>query len=312
MPTSGDEPCRTARPWAAAALDGRLPQGAALDPDDAADRVGDGGAHLGGADDDDVVEAAGRERAGVVAGALRGDPQAVLGRGADDGGHLGGRAREGDGGGALVDGDVPRQAGRVVPGVAGQVHAAGEDAPEGGGGRGRDLNGHDGGCSFGWFISRCLIGGATVPPGALGGDFESTWSRGRLDPRGDGPQRGRRGGGRSLCCRRGGGSPRTRRGDVARGPGGPRARPSNGPWWPRSRSRAAGRSRWMPSSTCSGSSTHRRASRRRCRPTSPSCAGCSSPSGSVARRRPCSSRWPPATRSGSRTRPWTPSASSGP
>ena len=94
------------------------------------------GVHRRGAHDDDVVEALGGERAGVVAGALRGDPQAGLGGDADDGGDLGGGAGYGDGGRALVDGDVPRQAGGVVPGVAGQVDAAVEQAAQGVGGGG--------------------------------------------------------------------------------------------------------------------------------------------------------------------------------
>ena len=115
-------------------VDGGLPERAALDPDDAADRVGDRGVHRGGADDDDVVEALRGERAGVVAGALRGDPQAGLGGDADDRGDLGGGAGDGDRGGALVDGDVPGQSGGVVPGVPGQVDAAVAQAAEGGGG----------------------------------------------------------------------------------------------------------------------------------------------------------------------------------
>ena len=118
-------------------VDRGLPDGAALDADDAADRVGDRGVHLGGADDDDVVEALGGERAGVVAGALRRDPEAGLRGDPDDGGDLGRGPGHGDGGGALVDGDVPRQAGGVVPGVAGEVDPAAEQAAQGvGGGHG--------------------------------------------------------------------------------------------------------------------------------------------------------------------------------
>jgi hypothetical protein len=59
------------------------------------------------------------ERLGVVARALRGDPQALaLGvqHGGDD---LVGVTRHGDGGWALVDGEVPGRAYLVVTGIAG-------------------------------------------------------------------------------------------------------------------------------------------------------------------------------------------------
>ena len=108
------------------------------------------------------------ERAGVVAGALRGDAEAGVGGDADDGGDLGGGAGEGDGGRALVDGDVPGQAGGVVPGVAGQVDAAVEQSAQrvgsgdGGVGLGVDLDGHEGGSFVGG-----SIGGMTMPTGYL-------------------------------------------------------------------------------------------------------------------------------------------------
>ena len=98
---------------------GRLPERAALDPDDPAGRVGDHGVHRAGAYDDHVVEALRGQRAGVVAGALRGDAQAHLRGDADHGAHLGGGVGAGDRGGALVDGDVPGQSCCVVAGVAG-------------------------------------------------------------------------------------------------------------------------------------------------------------------------------------------------
>ena len=56
-----------------------------------------------------------------MAGALRRHPHAGPGGRADHLGYLGRGAGEGDRGGALVDGEVPGDAGRVVPGVAGEV-----------------------------------------------------------------------------------------------------------------------------------------------------------------------------------------------
>ena len=115
-------------------VDGRLPDRATLDADDAAARVGHDGVHRAGAHDHDVVEALGGERPGVVAGALGGDPQSHLGGDPHDRADLGGGVGYGDRGGALVDRDVPRQPGGVVPGVSGEVDASGGQAAQGGGG----------------------------------------------------------------------------------------------------------------------------------------------------------------------------------
>ena len=105
-------------------VDGGLPDRATLDADDAADRVGDDGSISEVRTRTTSSRPCRGERAGVVAGALRGDPEAGVGGGADHGGDLGGGAGERDGGRALVDGDVPGEAGGVVPGVPGQVDAA--------------------------------------------------------------------------------------------------------------------------------------------------------------------------------------------
>ena len=85
------------------------------------------------------------ERPGVVAGALRGDLEAVRRGRTDHVADLVGVDGEGDGGGPLVDGDVPRHPRGVVPGVAGQLDADGGVTTEGvgsAGGRG-GLDGHD-------------------------------------------------------------------------------------------------------------------------------------------------------------------------
>src|SRR6478752_3046642 len=109
MPTSGEEPCRTARPCAAAAVTA----GSQTAPPSTRTMPRDGSeiARF-------VVEALRGERPGVVAGALRGDPQPGPGGRPDDGRDLGGGARHGHGGGPLVDGDVPRHPQLVVRRVA--------------------------------------------------------------------------------------------------------------------------------------------------------------------------------------------------
>ena len=159
-------------------VDRGLPDGAALDADDAAGRVGDRGVHLGRADEDDVVEALGGERTGVVTGALRRDPEAGSAAARTTVGDLGGRAREGDGGRPLVDGDVPGEAGGVVPGVAGQVDAASEQAAEGVGGGAAVAGAWSALSSMVMVmtpVSGSIVGGTTMPP-ALGVDWEPTWS----------------------------------------------------------------------------------------------------------------------------------------
>ncbi len=68
------------------------------------------------AEEQRVLEAV--HRAGVVAGALRGDPKAALGGVADRLGHVVGVGYAYDGSGALVDEDVEGLAGRA-PGLVG-------------------------------------------------------------------------------------------------------------------------------------------------------------------------------------------------
>src|SRR5207244_10623210 len=88
-----------------------------LDAGDAVGSVDLDAVHLVGLDQQRVAQIA--ERRGVVAGALRGDPQA-LALGVEDGGDdLVGVARHGDGSGALVDREVPGWTRLVVAGVAG-------------------------------------------------------------------------------------------------------------------------------------------------------------------------------------------------
>ena len=79
-------------------------------------------AQLVGLDEDRVGERV--VGAGVVAGALGGHEQAALTGELDDGDDVGGRRRDGYGGGALVDGEVPGLAGLVPIGVAGGADAA--------------------------------------------------------------------------------------------------------------------------------------------------------------------------------------------
>jgi hypothetical protein len=97
--------------------------------------------HRRGAQQDRLVQ--GPERARVVAGALRHDPQAELGGGEHQLADLVGARRVGDRGRALVHRHVPRHARLVVPGVAGQVDRASAQPAQrlqgGGGGR---LDGH--------------------------------------------------------------------------------------------------------------------------------------------------------------------------
>ena len=120
MPTSGEEPCSTAKPCSAAASTACnhiappstrivLAVGSTLTPVIAEVRRR-------------------RRRTGrssgprVVAGALRGDPQTGGDRRTDDLGDLVGGGRVGHGGRALVDGDIPRNSRLVVPGIARQVN----------------------------------------------------------------------------------------------------------------------------------------------------------------------------------------------
>jgi hypothetical protein len=93
------------------------PQCAGLDAGDTALRVDLDAAHLMGLDEQGVAEVA--ERRSVVAGALRGDAQALT-LGVEDGGDdLLGIAGHGDSGGALIDREVPGWTHLVVAGVVG-------------------------------------------------------------------------------------------------------------------------------------------------------------------------------------------------
>jgi hypothetical protein len=112
-------------------VDRGLPQGPAADPDDPACGVDPDLGQGGGVHDDDVVEALRGERTGVVPGGLRRDPQAGGRGGTDDGGHVRRVPRDGDGCGQLADGDVPRRARGVVPGVAGEVDVSAAQAAQG-------------------------------------------------------------------------------------------------------------------------------------------------------------------------------------
>ena len=109
-------------------LDDRQPERAAADRGDLPDRVDVDVRHGRGADDHHVVEPA--ERAGVVSGALRCDPQPGRHRRLHELRGLDGVGGVGDGGGALVDGDVPGGAGVVEPGVSGQVDGAAAQTPQ--------------------------------------------------------------------------------------------------------------------------------------------------------------------------------------
>ena len=106
------------------------PQGAAEAAGDSTVGVDADPRHLGELHDHDVGKRLGAERAGVVTGALRGDPQSGGRRRTDHGHDLVGVTREGDRCRSLVDGEVPGQSSRVVARVAGQVYAAGAQAAE--------------------------------------------------------------------------------------------------------------------------------------------------------------------------------------
>ena len=200
-------------------VDGRLPDGAALDPDDAADRVGDRGAHLGGADDDDVVEAAGRPAGRRCGRCSAGRP--------------GGRARRRRG-----------RRWRPRPAVRGRATAAGRwstatfhgrRAASYPGSPGRwtrppssprraaagPAEGPVAGISVRSMVMVVLlrrwIGGATVAGGRLESTWSSTWSRDAC------PRRA------PYAARRGGGSPRPGRGESWPGAGRPRHAEAAGP-----------------------------------------------------------------------------------
>ena len=85
-----------------------------------------------GLQQDRVLERAQRGR--VVAGALRGDPQALGGGEAHDRGDFLGAARVDDRRRPLVDGEVEAGAGGVVAGVAGDVDVAADEGAQDGGG----------------------------------------------------------------------------------------------------------------------------------------------------------------------------------
>ena len=120
------------------------PQRTTLDAGNSPGRVDGDLAHPLGAQHDDVLQALGDERAGVVARRLGSDAQAGVGRGAHDLLHVRDGRRQRDGGRPLVDGHVPRQAGGLVGRVTGKVHRA---VAESGKARGRpggvgEVDGH--------------------------------------------------------------------------------------------------------------------------------------------------------------------------
>ncbi len=137
-------------------LDGVEPQGSAPYRHPAGRGVGARTGHRRRPQQDGVGEVA--ERTGVVPGALGSDPQPGRGGGAHDGRDLGGVAGDGDGGGPLRHGDVPRQAGRLVAAVGGEEDGPGQlvaDGVRGGGNGGRGEDGREvdrghGGLLFGW------------------------------------------------------------------------------------------------------------------------------------------------------------------
>jgi len=98
-------------------VDDLAPDGAGLNPGDPRVRVDGDPPHPGRLDQDGVLERAERPR--VVAGALRGDPQAAGAGEADDAGDVIRRPGQGDGGGVLVHGQVPGLAGIIPAGIAG-------------------------------------------------------------------------------------------------------------------------------------------------------------------------------------------------
>ena len=128
-------------------LDHVDPPGAGLHGDQGGGRVDVHAAHRAGAQQDGVGQVSGH-RAGAVTGALRGHAQAQVDGGGHDGRDLVGAARQGDGGGTQVAGEVPRQAGGLVVGLTGQVEGhAGDAVAQLVGGGGRDDGGHGDGPS---------------------------------------------------------------------------------------------------------------------------------------------------------------------
>lgn len=103
-------------------LDDRQPQRPAADPRPLVDRVDVNVCHRRRADDDDVIQPP--QQARVVTGALRGDPQSGRHGRPDDLRGLGGVGRIRNRGRSLLDRDVPRGAGLVEAGAAGQVDGA--------------------------------------------------------------------------------------------------------------------------------------------------------------------------------------------
>ncbi len=131
------------QPMGSRGLEDVLPEGAADDPGGAGVGVDGDAGQLGEPNDHDVVERDVGHGRGLVPGALRCDPEAGRRRGPDDLGDLVDGVGDRDGGRALVDRDVPGEAGGVVPGVAGKVDAAtAEPAQLFGGGVGSGVGGH--------------------------------------------------------------------------------------------------------------------------------------------------------------------------
>lgn len=109
-------------------LDDVGPDRAGLDAGAAAGCVDLDGAQTLGLDEDRVLKRV--DRAGAVAGSLRGDPQAVDACELDHGDDIGGRLDQGDGERTLVDGKVPGAAGLVPARVAGDDQVAVEAGAE--------------------------------------------------------------------------------------------------------------------------------------------------------------------------------------
>ena len=302
MPTSGEEPCSTACPWTAAASTAgsqsappstrTVPEtGSAITVFIAPVRTTTTSSR--------PCAASGPALWPVLCGATRRPISAATRTTAPTSAAVWGTATAA---GPLVDGDVPGQSRGVVPGVPGQVDASGRQAAEGGGGPvGAERVGRGGrrGQVDGHEVTPLSVVVFSVGPRCarpLGIDFGTTWSGGpdRHGPTGwcgPGPiprrvqirERPRRG---SLCCGRGGRSPRPGRGEAGRAHGRPRHAQAAGA------GRRAGALR-RPSGLgrhdrrpALGRRARRRGSAGRCRSTSPACAGCSSPTGSAA---------PPAT-----------------
>ena len=100
------------------------PQRAGLGAGAAAVGVDLDDAHAVRLDEDGVVQGRLGERGGGMAGALGGDAQAALAGEVDDGDDVGDGLGLGDGGRALVDGEVPRLPRLVPTGVAGHCDRA--------------------------------------------------------------------------------------------------------------------------------------------------------------------------------------------